>query len=107
MKWLSAVDACPQGPARWKLTDSIKEWGRLEKLDDALLTTTVDRQLLLDQWAILNVVSVLMPKTFIPHEDVEVVIPETRATVYWNFPPLQAVIEAIVATKTSWTQMVR
>ncbi|KAF1326887.1 reverse transcriptase, partial [Globisporangium splendens] len=54
-KWASAVDACPQGSARWSMTDNIKQWNRLEKLDDSLLTATVSRPIDPDKWAILNV----------------------------------------------------
>ncbi|KAF1328529.1 reverse transcriptase, partial [Globisporangium splendens] len=82
-KWASAVDACPQGSARWSMTDNIKQWNRLEKLDDSLLTATVSRPIDPDKWAILNVISLLLPSMFPKHEAVGHVMPETRAEEYW------------------------
>ncbi|KAF1329275.1 Rxlr effector protein, partial [Globisporangium splendens] len=81
-KWASAVDACPQGSARWSMTDNIKQWNRLEKLDDSLLTATVSRPIDPDKWAILNVISLLLPSMFPRHEAVGHVMPETRAEEY-------------------------
>ncbi|KAF1328105.1 reverse transcriptase, partial [Globisporangium splendens] len=83
-KWASAVDACPQGSARWSMTDNIKQWNRLEKLDDSLLTATVSRPIDPDKWAILNVISLLLPSMFPKHEAVGHVMPETRAEEYWR-----------------------
>ncbi|KAF1327318.1 reverse transcriptase, partial [Globisporangium splendens] len=82
-KWTTAVDACPQGSARWSMTDNIKQWNRLEKLDDSLLTATVSRPIDPDKWAILNVISLLLPSMFPKHEAVGHVMPETRAEEYW------------------------
>ncbi|KAF1335469.1 hypothetical protein FI667_g1381, partial [Globisporangium splendens] len=82
-KWASAVDACPQGSARWSMTDNIKQWNRLEKLDDSLLTATVSRPIDPDKWAILNVISLLLPSMFPKHEAVGHVMLETRAEEYW------------------------
>ncbi|KAF1333740.1 reverse transcriptase, partial [Globisporangium splendens] len=83
-KWASAVDVCPQGSARWSMTDNIKQWNRLEKLDDSLLTATVSRPIDPDKWAILNVTSLLLPSMFPKHEAVGHVMPETRAEEYWR-----------------------
>ncbi|KAF1333576.1 reverse transcriptase, partial [Globisporangium splendens] len=90
-KWASAVDACPQGSARWSMTDNIKQWNRLEKLDDSLLTATVSRPIDPDKWAILNVTSLLLPSMFPKHEAVGHVMPETRAEEYW---PAQSELKA-------------
>ncbi|KAF1333485.1 reverse transcriptase, partial [Globisporangium splendens] len=90
-KWASAVDACPQGSARWSMTDNIKQWNRLEKLDDSLLTATVSRPIDPDKWAILNVISLLLPSMFPKHEAVGHVMPETRAEEYW---PAQSELKA-------------
>ncbi|KAF1330991.1 reverse transcriptase, partial [Globisporangium splendens] len=90
-KWASAVDACPQGSARWSMTDNIKQWNRLEKLDDSLLTATVSRPIDPDKWAILNVISLLLPSMFPKHEVVGHVMPETRAEEYW---PAQSELKA-------------
>ncbi|KAF1328525.1 reverse transcriptase, partial [Globisporangium splendens] len=90
-KWASAVDACPQGSARWSMTDNIKQWNRLEKLDDSLLTATVSRPIDPDKWAILNVISLLLPSMFLKHEAVGHVMPETRAEEYW---PAQSELKA-------------
>ncbi|KAF1331274.1 hypothetical protein FI667_g4396, partial [Globisporangium splendens] len=83
-KWASAVHACPQGSARWSMTDNIKQWNRLEKLDDSLLTATVSRPIDPDKWAILNVISLLLPSMLPKHEAVGHVMPETRAEEYWR-----------------------
>ncbi|KAF1333309.1 reverse transcriptase, partial [Globisporangium splendens] len=90
-KWTTAVDACPQGSARWFMTDNIKQWNRLEKLDDSLLTATVSRPIDPDKWAILNVISLLLPSMFPKHEAVGHVMPETRAEEYW---PAQSELKA-------------
>ncbi|KAF1334471.1 Reverse transcriptase precursor, partial [Globisporangium splendens] len=90
-KWASAVDACPQGSARWSMTDNIKQRNRLEKLDDSLLTATVSRPIDPDKWAILNVISLLLPSMFPKHEAVGHVMLETRAEEYW---PAQSELKA-------------
>ncbi|KAF1322650.1 Abc transporter g family member 31, partial [Globisporangium splendens] len=90
-KWATAVDACPQGSARWSMTDDIKQWNRVEKLDDSLLTATVSRPIDPDKWAILNVISLLLPSMFLKHEAVGHVMPETRAEEYW---PAQSELKA-------------
>ncbi|KAF1320212.1 Kinesin protein, partial [Globisporangium splendens] len=82
-KWATAVDAFPQGSARWSMTDNIKQWNRLEKLDDSLLIATVSRPIDPDKWAILNVICLLLPSMFPKHEAVGHVMPETRAEEYW------------------------
>lgn len=105
-KWIAAIDACPHGSARWSMTDDIKRWNRLDKIDNSLLAATVEKQVDSNKWAILNVVSLLMPRTFEQHGDVGAVMPETRAKEYWQSSSLQCAIDAIVDPKTSWSLMV-
>ncbi|KAF1328041.1 reverse transcriptase, partial [Globisporangium splendens] len=58
---------------------------------DSLLTATVSRPIDPDKWAILNVISLLLPSMFPKHEAVGHVMPETRAEEYW---PAQSELKA-------------
>jgi hypothetical protein len=80
-------------------------WGRLERMDDTLLTATTPDPVETERWAILNVIGVLMPLTFPCHIDVGVVMPEVRTSVYWKSKDIQDIVTMIATTK-SWSLMV-
>jgi len=100
-KWSSATLACKQGSARWRLTDDVTRWSRLNALDDSLLTATTDQPIEPERWAIINVVSIVMPRTIPANAIVGAVMPDTKAQRYWGSEFLREVVEEIATTK-SW-----
>jgi hypothetical protein len=104
-KWAAAICASTRGSTRWALSDDPMRWGRLERMDDTLLTATTPDPVETERWAILNVIGVLMPLTFPCHIDVGVVMPEVRTSVYWKSKDIQDIVTMIATTK-SWSLMV-
>jgi hypothetical protein len=104
-KWAAAICASTHGSTRWALSDDPMRWGRLERMDDTLLTATTPDPVETERWAILNVIGVLMPLTFPCHIDVGVVMPEVRTSVYWKSKDIQDIVTMIATTK-SWSLMV-
>ena len=105
--WASAILACKQDLARWCLTDDLTRWSWLSKQDPSLLTATIEEPsepveaIEKDKWSILNVVSIVMPRTFPADAIVGAVMPDTKAQQYWGNKFLREVVEAIVTTR-SW-----
>ncbi|GAB9477719.1 reverse transcriptase, partial [Globisporangium polare] len=100
-RWMTAALAC-KGKARWLHTDKIEHWEHLKLLNKSLLMTTVTEQVDQDEWAVLTVLCLLMPHSAPEDPTLGVVMPSTKAKLYWSSPPVRAAIECVLKT-SSWT----
>jgi hypothetical protein len=105
LKWAKVILACPQGTARWLISDDINRWTKLEQMDGTLTMATTENPVDPDEWGVLNVISILMPKTFKPHPGIGTTLPVERTTLYWSSKDLREVVRVILSTH-SWTPMI-
>lgn len=96
---------CHQGSIRWKLTDNLTRWTRLESYDKDFLTGLAITQLGHEPWAVLNVLSVIMPRKFLQGSAYDFVFPDTVALVYETSPEIQQAVGLIVK-ECSWAFVV-
>ena len=100
--WAATADA-QTGSIRWKTTDNIQRWRRLSKLQPELLSPTVVQPLDdLDQWGVLNVLCVLLPKLAPVEKETDVLMPQTKAALYHLSRELRAAVYSIICKPANW-----
>uniref|UniRef100_A0AAV1U7U0 Uncharacterized protein n=1 Tax=Peronospora matthiolae TaxID=2874970 RepID=A0AAV1U7U0_9STRA len=100
--WAATADA-QTGHIRWRTTDDIQRWRRFSKLQPDLLCATVVEPLSdLDQWGVLNVLCLLLPKLALIEVKTNVVMPQTKAVLYHLSKEVCAAVISIISTPSNW-----
>ena len=100
--WAATADA-QTGHIRWRTTDNIQRWRRLSKLQPDLLCATVVEPLSdLDQWGVLNVLCLLLPRLAPIEVKTNVVMPQTKAVLYHLFKEVRAAVFSIICKPANW-----
>ena len=69
---------------------------------DLLFTTVVNPVTDIDHWRVLNVLSILRRRLMPPEHGTTVVMPQTKAAVYYTSAAVQAAVVGVLAKPSTW-----
>uniref|UniRef100_M4BSW3 Uncharacterized protein n=1 Tax=Hyaloperonospora arabidopsidis (strain Emoy2) TaxID=559515 RepID=M4BSW3_HYAAE len=100
-RW-NTVSSAQKAVVRWRTTDSIKHWRRLEQLDKKLLCATITQQIEIPAWGALNAICALLPILAPADPDTAVVVSKTKDSLYFTSTAVRDAVAGVLSTPANW-----